>query len=298
MAYEQYEERIAAGDSDAMCSCALLYLKEGGKVDLAKAIELYEQAIALNNSVAMCHRGRMHLYGQGGEVDPAKAIELYERAIALNNSVAMVNRAWMHEHGQGGEVDYPKAIALYEQAIVLKNSGVAPTYHRACLKHFKKNKNIELLFIAIDKMELYLNKAYSKDSQGKNKIKELWGLHTALSEKLKNFLLTSIRLQPTKESFERFKNEFIELANSKNKLMQAHRQQWKPIIANILIALTGIGLFAIIIKAGLTKAVCKKPMSFNQVFFFAKTTSERLIAGVVKNSDIEVEDVVSIHINR
>ena len=42
-----------------------------------------------------------------------------------------------------------------------------------------------------------------------------------------------------------FKTEFMQLLRSKNKVMAEHRAYWKVIVANIAIALTGIGLLAL-----------------------------------------------------
>ncbi|KTD81766.1 hypothetical protein [Legionella waltersii] len=90
-----------------------------------------------------------------------------------------------------------------------------------------------------------------------------------------NDFLQSIKTNPKemKKRLEDFKREFIVLLNSKNKEMQHHRAIWKPIVANVLIALSGIGLF--LLGCRLAKQVySQQPMTVNNCLFFAKTSSE------------------------
>jgi len=289
------------GNSKAMTNRAWLHAHGlGGDVNYSEAIKLYERAIALGHSKAMTNRAWLHAHGLGGDVNYSAAIKLYERAIALGNSEAMyrcgclyLQKFKMYKKTRGFEL-FEKGAALGNVLCqsALSSDDFGNLYDEFLLNRFKQNKNINLLFIAIDKMELYASKTFAKNSEDDFKRRELFQLHSELSNKLKNFLLTSVRETKTTQSLETFKKEFIELANTKNKLMQTHRQQWKPIIANILFALTGIGLLAIMFKASLTKLVFKKPMSFNHVLFFAKTNSEALVANVVKNSGIGVDDLV------
>lgn len=51
----------------------------------------------------------------------------------------------------------------------------------------------------------------------------------------------SIQLKSTQE----FSSNFLGILHSKDELMSAHRKPWKVIIANIIIALTGVGLIAL-----------------------------------------------------
>ncbi|MDR3443030.1 MAG: hypothetical protein P4L65_08440 [Legionella sp.] len=72
---------------------------------------------------------------------------------------------------------------------------------------------------------------------------------------------------------ETFKKEFITKLHSKDNLMSEHRTYWKVLVANVLIALTGIGLFAIGIHYLHTGHV-----------FFAKTQCNNLIQDVEKST--------------
>ena len=63
-------------------------------------------------------------------------------------------------------------------------------------------------------------------------------------------------------------------------IIQTHRMIYKPIIGNILLALTGIGLLAILYKAGahyLDSVRKQESISFNQSLFFTETKSQKLL---------------------
>jgi len=71
------------------------------------------------------------------------------------------------------------------------------------------------------------------------------------------------------ENVTRFKESFVRKLHSKDKEMSAHREQWKVILANIAIAFTGVGLFALGINYALT-GQC----------FFATTKREQLVENI------------------
>jgi hypothetical protein len=105
----------------------------------------------------------------------------------------------------------------------------------------------------------------------------------ALSEALKakaDTFVMSYRERPL--DIATFESEFTHLLHSQDAAMNHHRHQWKPIVANILLALTVVGLIAIMIKAGLQaihpKGNADDPnRTFNHSLFFAKTrTQEKL----------------------
>ncbi len=83
--------------------------------------------------------------------------------------------------------------------------------------------------------------------------------------------------KPEERNFSEFKPQFLALLHSKDKEMSAHRNSWKTIIANIAIALTGVGLLLI---AG--QLIHSKVTENRALFFFqkSKTTSEEKIADV------------------
>ncbi|CEK09649.1 hypothetical protein [Legionella hackeliae] len=70
--------------------------------------------------------------------------------------------------------------------------------------------------------------------------------------------------------------KFRQTLHSKDEEMNTHREAWKPIVANIFLALTGIGAVAIALKT-LHSVVTKPELSINSCLFFAKTASQNTI---------------------
>ncbi len=73
------------------------------------------------------------------------------------------------------------------------------------------------------------------------------------------------------DEIKQFTKRFIKLLHSKDEEMKKHRKAWKPIVANIFLAFTGIGLIAIALKA--ISARIKKDNSLNGSLFFTQTKS-------------------------
>lgn len=70
-----------------------------------------------------------------------------------------------------------------------------------------------------------------------------------------------------------FKQSFLKKLHSKDGEMSIHRERWKVIVANVAIAFTGLGLFAI----GVNLLIHKQGL-------FTQTKREKLIRNV-ENSD-------------
>lgn len=68
-----------------------------------------------------------------------------------------------------------------------------------------------------------------------------------LAVELKQALKAFMELSPEQRNQKTliFKNDFIQKLHSKDHIMSIHREYWKVIVANILIAITGIGLLAL-----------------------------------------------------
>jgi hypothetical protein len=92
-----------------------------------------------------------------------------------------------------------------------------------------------------------------------------------LALELKIDLKAFFEQQPEEQSRlkEEFKASFIQKLHLKDGQMSIHREYWKVIIANVFIAFTGLGLFAI----GINYLV-------NGRVFFAQTKREKLIETV------------------
>ncbi len=95
------------------------------------------------------------------------------------------------------------------------------------------------------------------------------------------------------ELFSHFIASFKATSHSKDELMNAHRESWKAIIANICIAVTMIGLLFQGVKA-LTGLVqnhdTQKPGWINSCFFFGKTASQDHIEAI----DASLEQITHI----
>ncbi len=109
---------------------------------------------------------------------------------------------------------------------------------------------------------------------------EIITLARELQLKISGFIESSKTNLPTEGKFKLFKDEFTQLLHSKDDEMGKHRMILKPIFANILIALSGIGLVAIVLNASFrigSALINNKKISLNNSFFFAKTNSDQKI---------------------
>ncbi len=122
----------------------------------------------------------------------------------------------------------------------------------------------------------------SLKSNHKQKGVAVIALADKLQDKICSFVKNIEHFEPPIEALEQFKTDFIALLHSEDKVMNAHSRIWKPIVANILIALSGVGLLAIIAKAvtHVITAKRKEDISFNRAFFFARTHSQQNIDNV------------------
>jgi hypothetical protein len=142
-----------------------------------------------------------------------------------------------------------------------------------------KSTNVHLknIYLQINMMRKY---GLSLSSEHINKGTAVVNLADVLEAKIDKFYKKSLEKQPNKQDLFDFKNEVKVLLNSKNDLMAKHRRIWKPIIANILISLTGVGLLALTVHAfaNAVKSVIRhERMTVSKILFFGKTTSEKKI---------------------
>lgn len=107
-----------------------------------------------------------------------------------------------------------------------------------------------------------------------------------LRNRLDDFLYESAQNGLTPEQEKQFKIEFTDLLHSKDPEMDHHRTIWKPIVANILISLTGIGFVALIVKMIAHILDSKKThFSFNKAVFFGQTQSQSLAKEIEKTTE-------------
>ncbi|CEG58548.1 hypothetical protein [Legionella fallonii] len=134
-----------------------------------------------------------------------------------------------------------------------------------------KQVEIDLLFTSIQNMKRH-GKTLSLSGSVHGE------MVTVLAKKLKKLTQDFITKNENKErheiDFSDFKNNFIKQLHSKDPEMAVHRQWWKVVTANILLALTGVGALFIVVRS----LAQGKPS-----FFFDKTQREKNIIDVDSN---------------
>jgi hypothetical protein len=138
------------------------------------------------------------------------------------------------------------------------------------------------LFASIEGIKEY---GYYLSSQGAPKGQVAIDLADALYKKASSYFIQDAATA----NFPKFKQEFSALLKSKNHEMSEYRTSWSTIIANVLIALTGVGLLLMagkLIHSGITQG---RPL-----FFFQKprtTTEEKLgeVDAVLDEVDLPTE---------
>ena len=164
--------------------------------------------------------------------------------------------------------DFQKATLQLVQAYEKKQ--------RDLLRSFKKEPELANLFASIQNMKQY---GESLSERGVSKGFQVKKLANQLDQQLEKFLLDSVKKPPKPAEVTKFKADFKKLLHSKDDEMHRHREIWKPIVGNILLALSGVMLLIIIAKVVshlVDAAINKKQPSFNQAFFNAKTKTQEL----------------------
>ncbi|KTC64645.1 Ankyrin repeat protein (plasmid) [Legionella adelaidensis] len=101
----------------------------------------------------------------------------------------------------------------------------------------EREKLVEPLLKSLREMAAY-GETLKKDSPYKGE--EIVDLSEALQDDLLGYLRN-----PSSQSKADFVKTFREKLHSKDELMATHRKQWKVIVANVLVALTGFGFIAV-----------------------------------------------------
>ena len=299
-AIELYDQSIALGFPGAMCDRAqMLQHGVGGRVDHAGAIELYKQAIVLNYPPAMFHLAELYENDRDVPGNYLKAIELYKQATEFHFPPAFYNLGKMLEKGLGCKVNYHEAVRYYNKAAQLGHQGAKDIDLVALERHaeaqqdkheetieedniialYRKEPTIGDLFYSIQSMKEHGKKLVRAEADEKGRMVIM--LANDLERELKTFLVSSHKQAPTQDSLDRFKIKFSGLLDAKEPQMEEHREIWKPIVINILIALSVIGLFALLRHVYQQK----EPRKFNDAFFFAKTRSQQCGEDVVEFLD-------------
>lgn len=113
--------------------------------------------------------------------------------------------------------------------------------------------------------------------EDKNKSQAVAGLVGKLNDLIDGFVERSSVQRTTAVDAAQFKRGFKKVLHEQDHVMNSHRHLWKPIVANLLIALTGIGLLALIGHAIYHAVQHGGSPTINHALFFAKTASQQYI---------------------
>lgn len=294
-AIEYFDKAIKFNDSAAMIERAYMHrFGHGCPRNLNSARKLYEDAVTFGNLHACGYLADMDYCENKTRIE--KIINLLEKALSVDNSDAMVLRAKIHLEQDPPEKD--QAIALLERAIEFKNPQAC--YLRAEMlfrgeyepRNLLKARQLYLQFAEIRQEKMSFD-IFALDIMNNN---------TSL-QNLKEAFIPIVKRLPENEEYItslltiKLKEMIIDIIHTGNvdkfsqELSQkmkplftdhlfTHRQIWKPVMINLGIALTGIGLLLLIIRVA-HELLCAPKQAINtpsshRIFFFAKTRTEML----------------------
>jgi hypothetical protein len=271
-AMKLYQNASDLKDPLAMNNLAKLHQKKQNYKD---AIKLYDEAITLNDPSAMHNRAYMYEQGLGCKVNSSEAMRLYEKAANLGNTLAAITVGMMYLEGCNGEVDYKKGLMFLKQYQQATGERLPlDEIHQKIISNIKKNKEIKKLYAAVDQMFHY--GGYLNSEKG-DMVKE----HAQnLKNRLDSFIIKIHEKDLSLQEENDFKVKFDRLVQKKDRAMGDHRAAWKPIVLNILIALSGVGFIALAAKLtahAISSHRNKTLFSLNKAAFFAETHSQKLL---------------------
>ena len=177
--------------------------------------------------------------------------------------------------------DVIKVIIKENQYKVLGIERLVDSYHVLDVAY--ADPNYRQLLQSIQKMRQYGQKLRGS---GFHKGYVAITLADDLQKRLEAFVLKSYITPPTKTDLAAFKTDFNRVLHTRDREMQEHRTEWKAILANILIALTGIGLLFLVGKAFAALGCQQNIRGFNKSLFFGKTRCQELVEGVDKATNV------------
>lgn len=164
-------------------------------------------------------------------------------------------------------------------------------------RKLKHTSRIYLFESYISNIEQYLQDVLATSTYISSERRESLGVFIKALRKLT--MLHTVNYYSNKEELKHFQEEFIKILHSQDEFMASHRELWKPILINLMIACTGIGLLAIMFNAihnSLIKIAKGEKIYTSDVLFFAKTNREMKIKECEDffNSPLGIEKISSI----
>lgn len=202
-----------------------------------------------------------------------KAIDLYKEAVSIDNNLFAMSRLMhIYQYIIKDENDYEVVTDAKKELGQLE----------ASLRKIRNlNPKIAKLFSALDEMQVYGRKIKYLGAKPKGEMLDNHALE--LKIKLYDFIFKMTHPdtpadEKTMEYIEQFEQDFKKTLHAKDHEMKEHRAMWKPLVLNVLLALTGVGLAALLVKAivVLTSSHEDNTHVFNKFGFWARTHSEAL----------------------
>ena len=125
---------------------------------------------------------------------------------------------------------------------------------------------------------------------------EVVALADSLEKQIDVFVEMASRKPCTQQETAPLKKQLREAISEHNRLIQSHSNILKPIIANLLLALTGVGAIVIFTRAlyvGVQIARGRDELAFNRFLLFTQTNKEQL-ANIARNAALDMVDAVIV----
>lgn len=217
--------------------------------------------------------------------DFSKAIELSEFAMELQIQDAIYLRAEMYRNGEGtdNKADFIAALMLYDHSELLYGFDVTLHRRNTIIRQLKNTLRDTAFNQLINEIETLRKYGFQLVDEEQQKGQILITHSSRLLGALANLYLTNHGTTYSHLKEEEIKNDFKKLLHSADASMGEHRAQWFPIVSNILIALTGVGLLALLIKTSIHAYEAyhsNKAFRFSKAVFFASTHSEELVEDI------------------
>lgn len=287
------------GDAEAMFELAGLYAKELSITNLEipnredrlhTMVELFLAAGSRSLHQAYFDLAEVYKSGLPGfQASLGKAIYYYHKAAGLGNNDALA----IDFDDLKSVYRQQKQVEAIEKGVESEDTIISADIETLLIveKRRKADTKLNDLFLSIDALKTH-GDLFPTDSKGKL----LALLAKQLESKLTSFILdladdNTPADKKDMKALDQFKKEFKAIIVENSNELQDHRAQWKPVLANILIALTGVGLVALLGRAVIVALFSEKKNAntFNKYAFFGETASEALSRNVEKSLDAEVE---------
>lgn len=160
------------------------------------------------------------------------------------------------------------------------NSLIDNLHHPEIVKILKEHKKILHLLRLIEELDQYSNHlAKESDALSQEQGMQAAAFAEQLKEEATKFY--KARLKNNTQECDEVRHQFTALFEQGNKIVTTHRAVWKPILINIAIAATAVGLIAIAIN-----------LLINNSFFFMKTQRQKQLE-LIKDNFFDVKQDLS-----